>query len=319
MVEIVNEANHNNRLDIFLMKVSSLKYSREFIKNIIKNGNCNVNGKVITKAGFRTKFKDKVEFTIKPEADNEIKLIPNDINLKVIYEDDDLLVVNKDSGIVVHPGSGNANNTLMGGVIKKYSFLKNVGDNIRSGLIHRLDKDTSGIVLIGKTNLALWHYSRLFALRQVEKEYKCVVRKGFIEKYFKQQNYTKKCNRFSLDYSNQQLIMTGFIGRCKKNRKKMCLFDKSKDSSSKFSSTAFSNFNKKDDFCLLSALPKTGRTHQIRVHLASLGYPILGDRIYGGENYNRLMLHAYKIKIRMLNGRVREFTADIPEEFESFM
>jgi 23S rRNA pseudouridine1911/1915/1917 synthase len=229
------------------------------------------------------------------------KITPQDISLNIVYEDKDLLVVNKPSGMVIHPAQGNEKNTLMNAVVYRYQQLEKVGDNIRSGLIHRIDKDTSGIVLIGKTNKGLWYYSKLFANREITKSYLAIIAGNIKEQI-----------------PNDGLIISNYLGRNPKNRKKYCVVSLKEGGRHAETHIDFlRNIYIDNKLCsVVVAKPKTGRTHQIRVHLSNIGFPIMGDVVYGKNNhFSRLLLHAWKIELILLDGTKKVFTAEIPKEF----
>jgi len=301
---IVNNQN-NLRLDLFLsLQIGDL--SRRKIRDEINEGNIQVNGKVEYRPHYKTKIEDKIE--LKTSLNNNVtntfqEIIPSNIKLDIIYEDNDLLVLNKPAGMVSHPAVGHEKDTLLNGVIYHFAQLKNIGIKGRSGLIHRLDKDTSGLILVGKTNFGLWYYSRLFAERKLQKTYIVVV-KGDITKLFE---------------NRKVLTVNNFLDRNKKNRKKFASTQnyKGHSASTDFVLNKVSEIGGQNVSTLL-ALPKTGRTHQIRVHLSELGFPVLGDQIYGNNKYLRLMLHAWKLKLIMPDGKEVEFVAPLPKEFKSF-
>ncbi|MCA9383543.1 RluA family pseudouridine synthase [Candidatus Dojkabacteria bacterium] len=294
----VTEENNGERLDLFLTKVQN-EFSRSAVKKQLNDAVVKVNDEVEYRPNYKVKLGDIIEFNfIQEELPTEI--VPQDMPLDIVYEDKDLLVINKPVGLVVHPATGNWEGTLMNAVAYHYKEQHTVGDNIRSGLIHRLDKDTSGLVLIGKTNKGLWYYSKLFAERKVKKTYLVVVR-GDLRKYSSKSEFTVR----------------NYLGRNTKNRKK---FTDTDEQHGKIAETKFIFRNiieiEGKVFSLVEAKPHTGRTHQIRVHLSSIGHPVLGDVIYGRVNkYKRLMLHAWKLSLTGLNGEELKFEAEIPEEF----
>ncbi len=289
------------RLDLFLALADNTQ-SRAIFKKIIQANQVTVNGKVEFRANYRVKLGDTISYRlVLPDATTASTLRGEAGELDIIYEDDDLLVLNKPAGTVVHPATGNWTGTIMNTVLHHFESLGTVGNPIRSGLIHRLDKDTSGVLLIAKSNQGLWFYSNQFAKREVEKHYLALCAGNFAKLF---------PNRKSIEVEN-------YLGRNQVNRKKHAIVTPSKGRK------AITQFNLLkvmkigvNWYSLVEALPKTGRTHQIRVHLTSLGLPIWGDVIYGkGHEYKRLMLHAWKLKIKLLSGKVIEFSAPIPQEF----
>jgi 23S rRNA pseudouridine1911/1915/1917 synthase len=213
------------------------------------------------------------------ERHSQDMLVPKQSDLEIVYEDDSILVLNKPVGVSVHPGAAHYDDTLANAI--KY-YLQQKGEDLfgddRAGLVHRLDKPTSGVLIVAKTPQSLWYLSRQFAERRVKKSYLAVVQ-GLAKPDFRVENK---------------------IGRDKFNRQKFS----SRTNSGRQSLTDFHTIAVSEDkkFSLVEARPHTGRTHQIRVHLAELGLPILGDVSYGGERSERLMLHSYRLELSLLEG-----------------
>lgn len=294
---IVNENDQGRRLDLFL-NFSFNDYTRSIIKKQIELGNVFVNGNVEFKPNYRVKTDDQIECKFQIPNTVVKTIIPEDINLEVLYEDKHLIVINKPIGMVVHPATSNWSGTLLNALHYRYKDLESTGDKIRSGLIHRLDKDTSGLVLVSKTNEGLWYYSKLFSKRKIEKIYLAVVKGNFFYKT-----------------GNTELEINNYIGRNSGNRKKFTKVppSKGKQAITKVEFMQLLLLNGKE-YSLLRIVPKTGRTHQIRVHLSGIGMPILGDTVYGrGNSYQRLMLHAWKLHLKLLSGEEKSFEA-VPDE-----
>jgi len=213
-----------------------------------------------------------------------------------------LIVVDKPVGMVVHPATGNPSGTLVNALLFKYKNLKEVGERIRSGLINRIDKDTSGIVFVGKTNRGLWFYSRQFANRYVKKEYIAVVKGDFSKIVDKRNSYK----------------LSTYMDRNPVKRKKFAVV---KEGKGRIAITGFKflGLSKDGNFSLVKAFPETGRTHQIRVHLTYLGYPIVGDVIYGGLGYDRLLLHSHKAKLNLLSGAPLECISKVKDTYKTFL
>jgi 23S rRNA pseudouridine1911/1915/1917 synthase len=292
-----------DRLDLYIA-MNDNSISRSVVRRMIDQGIVYVNNNIEYRPHYKVKVGDVIEYK-KINAKNEVDyIVPVDIPLNIIFEDDDLLVLNKPAGMVTHPATGHESDTLMNGVLFYYNQLSNVGDKRRSGLIHRLDKDTSGTILVGKTNLGLWHYSKLFAEKKVEKTYLVVVLGDISNKFVE----------------GAELTVKTFHARNSLNRKK---FSSQKSAFGKLAETSFRlcNVIRIDGavYSLIKASPHTGRTHQIRVHLSEMGYPVLGDPIYGPNSYSRLMLHSWKLKLKMIKGGEKTFVSEIPLEFKTFI
>jgi len=300
----VTTGDNGKRLDLYgVLYTEAL--SRTTLRKLLNDGAVQVNGKPEFRPNYKVKTGDLVSIDLgKVRATPELQQInPENIPLDVIYEDKDLLVVNKPAGMVIHPATGNASGTLMNAVHYHFKQVRDVGDRIRSGLIHRLDKDTSGLVLIGKTTKGLWYYSRLFAERQIQKKYLAIV-----------------AGNIAAVMEDNSLHIENYLGRNPKNRMK---FTQVGPAQGRFAETEVVFLKKliRGDkiFSLVEVHPKTGRTHQIRVHLSGLGFPVIGDRIYGKHNeYPRLLLHAWKLKLVLLNDKETEFEALIPADFKDF-
>lgn len=297
----VEESQEGKRLDLYLaFKFNNL--TRSIVKKQIESGNVQLDGVIEYRPNYRVKRNDVIncQFLLEEKGGDEI--LPQDIPLSIIYEDDNLVAIDKPVGMVVHPSTSNWDSTLLNALLYRYSNLSSVGDPKRSGLIHRLDKDTSGIVLVGKTNEGLWYYSKLFADRKIEKTYLAVVKGDFYEKF-----------------GNVEQQVDNYLGRNQINRKK---FTKVPPSKGKRAITTI-NFIKTLEYqgqiySLLKVMPKTGRTHQIRVHLSGLGFPILGDVVYGrGNAYPRLMLHAWKLRLKLLSGNTKDLEAIPGDSFNN--
>lgn len=285
----VTKEDVGQRLDLYLTFKSG-KLSRSMVKKQIEKNNIYVNGEVEFRPNYKVSLGDKIEARYEDQKIPFDKIVPQNIPLKIIYEDDDLLAIDKPAGMVVHPATSNWDNTLLNAVAYKYKEMENVGDKTRAGLIHRLDKDTSGVVLVGKTNKALWYYTKLFSQREVKKTYIALVRGDFASKLGIVQE------------------VENYLGRNERNRKKFTKVPPSKGRLAK-TTIKFVKLVKKPEgiFSLVEAYPETGRTHQIRVHLSSLGFPIMGDIVYGkGNDYKRLMLHAWKLELKLMSGKVVE-------------
>jgi len=291
----VEKKEAGERLDVYLrQRLSELSRSR--IKTLIEENFIKVNGKE-TKASHRVKPGEIIEVVIPPEE--EPSLEPEDVPFRIIYEDEHLAVIEKPAGVVVHPAPGHKTGTLVHGLLKRLKGLSGIGGELRPGIVHRLDKETSGIMLVAKNDLAHRRLVQAFKNRLIHKEYLAIAYGVPERKFFK---------------------IKAPIGRHPVNRKKMTVISSGREAETIFEvKEAFKKAS------LIFARPLTGRTHQIRVHLSYIGHPILGDPIYGGLKHGlpkppRLMLHAYKISFsHPATEEPMEFFADLPEDFEKYL
>jgi 23S rRNA pseudouridine1911/1915/1917 synthase len=227
------------------------------------------------------------------------------MELKILYEDENALVINKPAGIVVFPEGPTTEKTLIDYLLERFPNLKNVGKLPRYGIIHRLDKDTSGILLIAKNDKALEFFQKQFKERKVVKKYLALVVGNIKE--------------------NQGRIET-LIGRSPKNRKKQRVYlpfePLVKEKKLREAITEYKVLERFNDYTLIEAIPKTGRKHQLRVHFSNLGHPIAGDRIYGfknqpsPKNLNRLFLHSHYLKIKLPKGGEIEIESALPKDLK---
>lgn len=293
---IVKDLNEPVRIDLFLTEKISL--SRSAVQRLIKHGNILVNNKPVKKPGQKLKNKDII-FIKHPEP--EIWHVePEKIPLDIIYEDQDLIVLNKPKDMVVHPGAGRKKHTLAGALLSHCGGLSEVGGKLRPGIVHRLDKDTSGIMIVAKNDKTHINLSQQFSKRNIKKEYIALVHGNL---------------------NNAKGIISTPVGRNKKDRKKMAVTYDGKPAE-----TRWEVLKKFKDFSLLKITPLTGRTHQIRVHMASTGHPVVGDQIYGKKNKDKNLmlgsqfLHALKIGFRHpKTGQYIEFSAKIPSELKEIL
>jgi len=286
---LISESN-GVRLDKFLS--AQTDKTRSFVQNMISDGLVLVNGKA-EKASYTVKQGDKIEYTL-PQV-KVLDAVPQDIPINIVYEDDDVLVVDKEAGMVVHPAPGNPDNTLVNAVMKHCEGkLSGINSVIRPGIVHRIDKDTSGLLVIAKNDEAHLNLSEQFKVHSITRVYTAVVNGRFKE------------NSGSIDAP---------IGRHPVNRKKMAVTDKN----SKNAVTHFEVLEEYGKYSLIRCRLETGRTHQIRVHMSFIGHPLLGDLMYGDKNKMGLagqILHAGVLGFNHpKTGKYVEFKSELPQKF----
>lgn len=286
---IVDKEDEGKRLDKMLVEKFP-QYSRTYFQYLIENHLVLVNGEPVKK---RIAVKEGDEIEIEFALTAEISLEPQNIALDILYEDDQIIAVNKPPNMVVHPGAGNPKDTFVNALLFHCKNLP-FGNTLRPGIVHRLDKETSGVLLAAKTEEAHNKLVALFASRQMKKQYVaiCVGNPG-------------------------DRTIEGNIGRHPTKRKEMAIVESGKEAITIVKKEASNNV-----LSYLCLYPQTGRTHQIRVHLQSVGAPILGDKIYGSESVNkkykvgRQMLHAKSLEFNHpLSGQKMVIEAPIPEDF----
>ena len=292
---IVKQEDINKRLDVFLSEKNE-KLSRSAIQRLIDEENILINNK-IAKASYKVQLDDEISLEEVPAKDIELKA--QDIPLEIIYEDKDIIVINKPKGLVVHPANGNPDGTLVNAImaICKDS-LSGIGGEIRPGIVHRLDKDTSGILIVAKNDEAHINLSQQIKNREVKKTYIALVR-GVVKE-----------NEATIDMP---------IGRSKNDRKKMAV-----DKNGKNAVTHFKVLKRYDGYTLLQVSIETGRTHQIRVHLSEIGYPVVGDIVYSnGKNKFGVVgqcLHAKSLDFKHpITGKEMHLEAELPEYFKEII
>lgn len=285
---IIEEEETQTRIDSYL--ATKLDISRSKIQKLIKEGKVLVNDKLIS-ANYLVKLNDQIQ--VNDELNYEISVEPENIPLDIVYEDDDLLVINKASGMVVHPAPGHYTNTLVNALLYRFNITS--GDKMRPGIVHRLDKDTSGLMLVAKNEETHEKLSKMIGNKEVERRYLAITT-GVI-----------KTDTGTIDAP---------IGRDQRNRLKMQVTDVN----AKEAITHFKVLKRYKANTLIECILETGRTHQIRVHLAYINYPIVNDPLYGKEkNCTEFgqMLHSKSIRFNHpRTNKELYFEVEPPKEFK---
>ena len=284
---IIVDDNEGIRIDSYLSE--RLELSRSKIQKLIKEDKVKVNGKIVSNS-YLVKFDD--EIVVDDNLDYSINVEAEDIPLAIVYEDEDLLIINKESGMVVHPAPGHYTGTLVNALLYKYKNL--AGDKFRPGIVHRLDKDTSGLMIVAKNEEMLEKISKMISKKEVERKYLAIV-DGLI-----------KHDTGEIDAP---------IGRDRNNRQKMAVTDVN----SKEAITHFKVLERFNNNTYIECILDTGRTHQIRVHLAYIGYPVNNDPLYGKGKCTDFgqMLHSYSIKFNHpRTGKEIKYEVEPPKEFK---
>lgn len=289
---IVTEQYIGERLDTYVSSLNS-NMSRANCQRIIKEGNVLVNGN-LSKEAYRVKLGD--EILVKIEPPKEAKIEAQEIPLDIVYEDNDIIVINKAKGMVVHPGNGNMDGTLVNAVLSHAKdSLSGIGGEIRPGIVHRLDKDTSGLIIVAKNDNAHINVSEQIKNHEVTKIYTALVR-GNIEE--------------------DEATINMPIARDERDRKKMAT-----DIDGKEAVTHFTVIKRYYDYTLLKVKIDTGRTHQIRVHMAKIHHPVVGDEVYSNGknefNVKGQLLHSTILEFKHpRTGEKLHFEAPLPDEFK---
>jgi 23S rRNA pseudouridine1911/1915/1917 synthase len=283
-------ASGEARLDKYVCSRTP-QLSRSQVQRLISAGNITVNGRA-AKPSLKLSPGDEISITLPPTPPQELK--PEAIPLKIIYEDDDLLVVDKPAGLTVHPAPGHPEHTLVNAILAHFPHLAEIGDRLRPGVVHRLDKDTSGVMLVAKNSDAQANLSKQFKSHTVTKAYLALV-KGKLEP--------------------ENGIIEADIGRDPRHRQRMAVVAQGRAARTDYRVVKYIG-----GYTLLEVRPETGRTHQIRVHLAAIGFPVVGDRVYGvkSPHLSRQFLHASLLGFRLpSSGQYVEFESALPEDLQS--
>lgn len=279
------------RIDKYL--AMNTEFSRELITKMINDGFVMVNEGYV-KPSYKVKENDEIILDESYQVDTEI--LPVKMDLNIVYEDNDIMVINKPSGLTVHPGNGNFNNTLVNGLMYYTNNLSNVGGEVRPGIVHRLDKDTSGLMLVAKNNKAHQILADDFKNKRVYREYWALLVGKF---------------------PSTTAHIDAPIGRSKEDFNKMEVMEGGK--SARTNIKVLERFN---DYTLVSVVLETGRTHQIRVHTSYIGYPVFNDPVYSKNECSEFgqFLHSKVIRFNHpITKEVMEFNSELPAEMTNFI
>jgi 23S rRNA pseudouridine1911/1915/1917 synthase len=275
------------RLDKYLCdKLGEL--SRAHLQRLIADGFVTVNGQ-LAKAGLKLNVGDRLRVALPPPPPSP--LTPEAIPLNIIYEDDDLLVVDKPAGLTVHPAPGHTAHTLVNAILARFPRLASLGDSLRPGIVHRLDRDTSGVMAVAKNSSAQAKLIEQFRARSVAKAYLVLV-KGKL--------------------TPESGVIEAPVGRDPRNRKRMAVVAKGREARTEYRVIKYIG-----DYTLLEVKPETGRTHQIRVHLSAIGFPVVGDKMYGVKSpfLSRQFIHASRLGFKLPStGEYKEFKSELPAD-----
>lgn len=295
---VVSQEQAGQRLDRFL--VATLDgYSRAMVQQMIADGGVQVNAKA-SKAGYMLRTGDRIEVKrVLPEETSTVR--PNALPLDIVYEDDDVLVINKEAGVVVHPAPGHTNDTLVNALLARHPELQSVGEEMRPGIVHRLDRDTSGLIIVAKNSRTLAALQEQMQRHEIVKRYLALV-EGVV-----------KLDKGSIDAP---------IGRDTRNRQQMTITTRE----SREARTHFRVLERFQRHTLLLLQLETGRTHQIRVHLKAIGHPVVGDATYGSGNVlkgvplHRQFLHAYQLEFKQpATGKTISLEAPLPADLQNVL
>ena len=292
---IAEESDINKRIDVFLSK-NLESFSRSYIQDLIKKGKATIGGKTI-KANYRLREGDIVALAIpKPEP---LEILPENIPLDIVYEDNDVILVNKPKGMVVHPAAGHYSGTLVNALLYHCKDnLSGINGVLRPGIVHRIDMDTTGIIIVCKNDNAHQHIAKQLAEHSITRKYVAIV---------------------SGNIKEDEGVVDAAIARSKNDRKKMTV-----DKDGKRAVTHFKVLERLNNYTYIECVLETGRTHQIRVHMSYLHHPLLGDEVYSNKKENTKLkgqcLHAKVLGfIHPTTNEYMEFEAPLPEYFKEIL
>ncbi|MDU4378605.1 MAG: RluA family pseudouridine synthase [Anaerococcus vaginalis] len=288
------KANKEIRIDKYLSDLFE-EIPREKVKDFIKDEKIKINNKKI-KPSYKLILEDEIE--ISDKLFEKEKIEAEKMNLKIIYENEDFAIIDKDDNVIVHPAGSIVSGTLVNGLLDYFGYdnLSHIGGDDRPGIVHRLDKDTTGLMVIAKNNSSYKYLKNLFETRKIDKEYLAI------------------CNGI---FQKKSGTIQTFMDRDPNNRRKMAVTNSGRDAISKYEVISENN-----GYSLVKIKILTGRTHQIRVHMTYINHPLLGDPVYGNVkhkfNLYHQLLHCHKLGFTDKNGIYREFCADCHEDFKKY-
>jgi 23S rRNA pseudouridine1911/1915/1917 synthase len=289
---VIEPAMHGQRLDKALVEYVP-EFSRSYVQQLLAAGLVALNGKRADKASAKVKVGDKVEIELRPTPQSQA-FKPEAMDLEVVFEDADVLVINKPAGLVVHPAPGNWSGTLLNGLLARDPVFSLVP---RAGIVHRLDKDTSGLMVVARHREAMDRLVQAMAAREISRQYLAIAGKPWVGKPL--------------------VTVEAAIGRDPRNRLRMGVVDLT-EHAGKTAKTDIHWIGNGRDGCFVRCVLHTGRTHQIRVHMASIGHPLLGDSVYGGPADSampRQALHATRLAFsHPMTGKPLVFTSSLPAD-----
>lgn len=288
------KANKEIRIDKYLSDLFE-EIPREKVKDFIKDEKIKINNKKI-KPSYKLILEDEIE--ISDKLFEKEKIEAEKMNLKILYENEDFAIIDKDENVIVHPAGSIVSGTLVNGLLDYFGYnnLSHIGGDDRPGIVHRLDKNTTGLMVIAKNNSSYKYLKNLFETRKIDKEYLAI------------------CNGI---FQKKSGTIQTFMDRDPNNRRKMAVRNSGRDAISKYEVISENN-----GYSLVKIKILTGRTHQIRVHMTYINHPLLGDPVYGNVkhkfNLNHQLLHCHKLGFTDKNGIYREFCAEVHEDFKKY-
>lgn len=293
----LTEEEKVGRLDVVISRLLTEEVSRSFLQKLIESGNVTVNGVCCLSKKLPVQIGDWIEVTLPPAK--VLDVVPEKIPLSVVYEDEDVLVVDKPKGMVVHPAPGNPRGTLVNAILYHCDTLSSINGIIRPGIVHRIDKDTSGLLMVAKNDLAHRSLAAQLAAHSITRAYEAIVWHNLKE---------------------EEGTVDAPLGRDPKNRLRMAVVREG----GRRAVTHYRVLKRFGRFTYIEAKLETGRTHQIRVHMAYINHPLLGDNVYGPKKsypgVHTQTLHARKLGfVHPSTGEYMEFESQLPQEFQSVL